>query len=374
MNSTLKIDFDQGTTSKPKPVTGPNDLLLMLVQHWGHNESVFTTEDGRRDFATGMLFSSLIGIITLAIGLIYCKHYCGGAGERATMVANRHAFMQWKIVPRMLRPTGKRDLHIELFGETYIQSIFYSDKETDLAQVCAETGVPYILSTASTSTIEVAAASTGPKWFQLYWPKDHSITKSLLSRAKSQGYKVLVVTLDTWTLAWRPADLDGGYIPFVKGLGNQIGFSDPVFRARIASKYEWLQGVFSGSSQGWEDLKLLREAWDGPIVLKGIQHPDDAKLAVAASCNGIIVSNHGGRQLDGAVRSLDMLPEIVEAVGDKITVLFDSGIRTGADIIKALSLGAKAVLVARPVIYGFAIAGRRGQNKSCKGCLQIWTN
>lgn len=149
--------------------------------------------------------------------------------------------------------------------------------------MCAETGVPYILSTASTSTIEeVAAASTGPKWFQLYWPKDHSITKSLLSRAKSQGYKALVVTLDTWTLAWRPADVDGGYIPFVKGLGNQIGFSDPVFRAWIASKYggampeekvvhasqERLQDVFSGSSQGWEDLKFLREAWDGPIVLK----------------------------------------------------------------------------------------------------------
>ncbi|PVH81100.1 FMN-dependent alpha-hydroxy acid dehydrogenase [Cadophora sp. DSE1049] len=322
------------------------------------------------------------------------NYVAGGAGERATMVANRLAFMQWKIVPRMLRPTGKRDLHVELFGEIYkspilmapvgVQSIFHSDKETGLAQVCAETGVPYILSTASTSTIEeVAAASTGPKWFQLYWPKDHSITNSLLNRAKSQGYKVLVVTLDTWTLAWRPADLDGGYIPFVKGLGNQIGFSDPVFRAKIASKYdgatpeervlhasqEWLQDVFSGSSQGWEDLKLLREAWDGPIVLKGIQHPDDARLAVEAGCNGIIVSNHGGRQLDGAVGSLDMLPEIVEAVGNKVTVLFDSGIRTGADIIKALSLGAKAVLVARPVIYGLAIAGKKGAKQVLQGLL-----
>jgi len=265
-----------------------------------------------------------------------------------------------------------------------VQTIFHTDKETGLAQVCGEVGVPFILSTASSSTIEeVAAASTGPKWYQLYWPKDHTITKSLLNRAKSQGFKVLVVTLDTWTLAWRPADLDSGYIPFVTGVGNQIGFSDPEFRSKFASKHdgampedsvlhasqEWLRDVFSGSSQSWEDLKLLREAWDGPIVLKGIQHPEDAKLAIEAGCDGIIVSNHGGRQLDGAVGSLDMLPQIVEAVGDKIPVLFDSGIRTGADIIKALSLGAKAVLVGRPVIYGLAIAGMKGAKQVLQGLL-----
>ena len=265
-----------------------------------------------------------------------------------------------------------------------VQSIFHSDKEIGLAEVCGEIGVPYILSTASSSTIEeVSAASSGPKWYQLYWPKDHKITKSLLKRAKRQGFKVLVVTLDTWTLAWRPADLDQGYIPFVAGVGNQIGFSDPEFRIKFAEKYggktpeesvlqasqEWLGDVFSGASQSWRDIKLLREAWDGPIVLKGIQHPEDAKLAVEAGCDGIVVSNHGGRQLDGAVGSLDMLPEIVEAVGDKIPVLFDSGIRTGADIIKALSLGATAVLVGRPVIYGLGIAGKKGAKQVLQGLL-----
>jgi len=265
-----------------------------------------------------------------------------------------------------------------------VQSIFHSDKETGLAEVCGELGVPFILSTASTSTIEeVAAASTGPRWYQLYWPKDHNITKSLLSRAKIQGFKVLVVTLDTWTLAWRPSDLDQGYIPFVTGVGNQIGFSDPEFRAKFAKKHDggtpednllhasqdWLGDVFYGSSPGWEDIKLLREAWDGPIVLKGIQHPEDAKLAIEVGCDGIIVSNHGGRQLDGAVGSLEMLPQIVEAVGDKIPVLFDSGIRTGADIIKALALGANAVLVGRPVIYGLGIAGKMGAKQILQGLL-----
>ena len=197
-----------------------------------------------------------------------------------------------------------------------VQSIFHPDAEPGLASACAELSVPYTLSTASTSSIEeVAAASgAGPRWFQLYWPEDDEVTQSLLKRAKDNGFKVLVVTLDTWTLAWRPADLDGTYLPFVTGVGNTVGFSDPVFREKFEKKYgakveekvveasmEWTGDVFSGAPHKWEDIKLLRKGWDGPIVLKGIQHPDDAKLAVQHGCDGIIVSNHGGEYPDSIV-------------------------------------------------------------------------
>lgn len=221
-----------------------------------------------------------------------------------------------------------------------VQSIFHEDKETGLSEVCSEIGVPYILSTASSSSIEEVAKANGkgPRWFQLYWPQDDDVTISLLKRANSNGYTVLVVTLDTWALAWRPADLDGGYVPFMKGVGNKAGFTDTVFREKFHKKFnatpeekvfeasrEWVGDVFSGASHTWDHIALLKKHWDGPIVLKGIQHPEDAKLAVEHGVDGIIVSNHGGRQLDGAVGSLEMLPEIVEAVGDKLTILFDSG-------------------------------------------------
>ena len=296
----------------------------------------------------------------LALGAY--NYVAGGAGERATMDANRLAFRQWKVIPRMLMDTTKRDLGVELFGERYdtpvlmapvgVQAIFNEAKEIGLSKACADINVPYIMSTASSSTIEeVAAASgAGPRWFQLYWPQDNEITQSILKRAQDGGFKVLVVTLDTWSLAWRPADLDQAYIPFFKGVGNQVGFSDPVFRKKFAESNDgktpeedigkasqaWIASVFAGKSHTWEGLAKLRETWKGKIVLKGIQHVDDAKKAVEVGMDGIIVSNHGGRQLDGAVGSLEMLPEIAEAVGDKITVLFDSGIRTGVDIIKAL--------------------------------------
>ncbi|PQE03443.1 putative L-lactate dehydrogenase protein [Rutstroemia sp. NJR-2017a BBW] len=265
-----------------------------------------------------------------------------------------------------------------------VQSIFHEDKELGLSEVCAEIGVPYILSTASSSSIEEVAESNGDghRWYQLYWPQDDDITVSLLKRARANGYKVLVVTLDTWLLAWRPADLDGGYVPFMKGVGDRTGFTDPVFREKFQKKFnatpeeklfeasqEWVGDVFSGAAHTWEQISLLKANWDGPIVLKGIQHPDDARLAVDAGVDGIIVSNHGGRQLDGAIGSLEMLPEIVEAVGDKLTVLFDSGIRTGVDVIKALCLGAKAVLIGRPAIYGLAVGGKEGARQVLQGIL-----
>ncbi|KAL2846217.1 FMN-dependent dehydrogenase [Aspergillus pseudodeflectus] len=326
------------------------------------------------------------------------NYVAGGAGEKSTMDSNRLAFRQWKLVPKMLRKMDKQDLAVNIFGQDYptplimapvgVQSLFHPDKETGLAEVCTEVGVPYTLSTASSSSIEEVANASGDgkRWFQLYWPGDNDITLSLLKRAKENGFSVLVITLDTWSLAWRPADLDNAYIPFIRGVGNQVGFSDPVFREKfekdtgskveddiIAASRAWIGNVLSTAPHTWDQVSFLRKNWDGPLVLKGIQHVDDARLAVEAGCDGIVVSNHGGRQLDGAVASLEVLPEIVDAVGDKLTVLFDSGIRTGSDIIKALCLGAKAVLVGRPVIYGLAIDGKNGA-KSVLRSLQadLW--
>jgi lactate 2-monooxygenase len=208
-----------------------------------------------------------------------------------------------------------------------VQSIFHEDKETGLAEVCAEIGVPYILSTASTSSIEEVAAASGdgPRWFQLYWPQSDDLTTSLLKRAKENGFKVLVVTLDSWTLAWRPADLDGGYLPFFKGVGNKNGFTDPVFRKKFEEKHggnvedniiqastEWIEDAFSGESHTWDQIALLKKAWDGPIVLKGIQHPEDAKLALEAGCQGIVVSNHGGEAYPSSMNYLHA--DILQAV------------------------------------------------------------
>lgn len=212
-----------------------------------------------------------------------------------------------------------QDVSVELFGQKYdnpvimapvgVQGIFHEDRENGLAEVCAEEGVPYTMSTASTCSIEdVATASgDGKRWYQLYWPQDNNITLSLLNRAKANGFSVLLITLDTWSLAWRPADLDNAYVPFIKGIGCEVGFSDPVFRAKFekesGSKIEddivgasraWLGEVFASVPHTWEDLAFVRKHWDGPIVLKGIQHVEDAKMALARGCDGIVVSNHGG--------------------------------------------------------------------------------
>jgi lactate 2-monooxygenase len=298
----------------------------------------------------------------------------------------------------MLRQPSNRDLSVSLFGRHYkspiimapigVQSIYHEDKELGSAEIAASLDIPYIHSTAATCTIEQVAKANemGTRWFQLYWPQDDDVTKSLLSRAKESGYEVLVVTLDTWAIAWRPADLDNGFVPFIKGVGVQNGFSDPVFREKYKFKTGmeveedvevaaavWNADVFSGQAHGhtWDDVAFLQKHWDGPIVLKGIQHVDDAIKAAQLGVQGVVVSNHGGRQLDGAIGSLEVLPEIVDAVGDQLEVLFDSGIRTGSDILKALCLGAKAVLVGRPWVYGLAIAGKQGARNVLTGLLAV---
>ncbi|MFE0024670.1 lactate 2-monooxygenase [Amycolatopsis sp. NPDC059021] len=308
------------------------------------------------------------------------SYVAGAAGSGATARANREAFDRWRLVPRMLTGATDRDLSTTLFGTSLpapvlvapvgVQSIVHAEAESASARAAASVGLPYILSTASSTSIEDVAAANGDgqRWFQLYWPADSDVCASILARAKRAGFSTLVVTLDTWTLAWRPGDLDQAYLPFLHGDGLAIPFSDPVFRSHLEKTPEedmpmavlrWI-GMVTGTDHTWDQLPFLREHWDGPIVLKGIQHVGDARRAVEAGMDGIVVSNHGGRQVDGAIASLDALPGIVAAVGDRTEVLFDSGVRTGADVVKALALGAKAVLLGRPWVYGLAHAGESG--------------
>ena len=307
-------------------------------------------------------------------------YVAGAAGTGATARANREAFDDWRIVPRMLTDATIRHVGTTVLGTEMpapvllapigVLSILHPDGELATARAAAELGLPMVLSTASSHTLEDVAEANGdnPRWFQLYWPNDPDVCVSILDRAKKAGFTALVVTLDTWTLAWRPHDLDRAYLPFLRAVGTAIPFSDPAFQAGLEKSPEddlpmailrWVQ-LFTGTDKSWDRLSFLREHWDGPIVLKGIQHVDDARKAVDAGVQGIVVSNHGGRQVDGAVGSLEVLPEIADAVGEDVDVLFDSGIRSGADIVKALALGAKAVLVGRPYVYGLAHGGQVG--------------
>ncbi|SES18572.1 FMN-dependent dehydrogenase, includes L-lactate dehydrogenase and type II isopentenyl diphosphate isomerase [Lentzea xinjiangensis] len=316
-------------------------------------------------------------------------YVAGGAGSGATVRANREAFDRVRIVPRMLTNATERHLGVTVLGTRLpapvvlapvgVQSILHPDGELATARAAAELGVPMVLSTASSHTIEEVAEASGdgPRWYQLYWPNDPEVCASLLDRARKAGYTALVVTLDTWTLAWRPHDLDQAYLPFLRGVGTAIPFSDPAFRAGLQKAPEddlpmailrWVQ-MFTGTDKSWDQLAFLREHWNGPIVLKGIQHADDARKAVEFGMDGVVVSNHGGRQVDGAVGSLEVLPSIVEAVGEQVDVLFDSGIRTGADVVKALALGAKAVMVGRPFAYGLAHGGQVGVQHVLRGLL-----
>ncbi|MGH3626937.1 MAG: alpha-hydroxy-acid oxidizing protein, partial [Sciscionella sp.] len=293
---------------------------------------------------------------------------------------NLAAFDRWRLVPKMLRDATVRELSCSVLGTEMpapvllapigVQSILHPEGELASARAAAELGVPMVMSTASSHSIEEVAKANGdgPRWYQLYWPNDPDVCVSFLRRAKAAGFSTLVVTLDTWSLAWRPRDLDQGYLPFLRGVGTAVYFSDPVFRAGGALPPErdlaaavgrWLP-MQTGTDKSWDNLPFLREHWDGPIVLKGIQHVEDARRAAESGMDGIVVSNHGGRQVDGAIASLDALPSIVAAVGEELDVLFDSGIRTGADAVKALALGARAVLLGRPYAYGLALGGYSG--------------
>lgn len=307
-------------------------------------------------------------------------YVAGSAGTGSTADANRAALDRRRIVPRMLRDVHERDLSVEVCGRALpaplalapvgVLSIMHPDAESAAARAAAAQGLPYILSSASSTPMEQVAGAMGDgeRWFQLYWAKDREVTRSFLHRAKAAGYTALFVTLDTPLLAWRPRDLDQAYLPFLHGVGTANYFSDPAFQAGLAkpvhedpnAAVRHFVGMFADPAKTWPDLAFLRENWDGPIVLKGILHPDDALRAAEAGVDGVVVSNHGGRQVAGSVAAADALPRVAEAAAGRLTVLFDSGIRTGDDIFKALALGAKSVLVGRPYAYGLGLDGQAG--------------
>jgi len=304
----------------------------------------------------------------------------GSAGGGATARANLAAFERWGIVPRMLCDISNRDFSVSLFGDRLplpllvapigVQAAAHAEGEKASAAAAAALGIPFVLSNVATFSLEevAQAAGPGPRWFQLYWPKDPELTASFLERAKRAGYSAIVVTLDTPTLGWRERNLQLSFLPFLQGMGLANYFSDPVFRRSLARPPEedvpaaaerYLQ-VFSDLSRTWKDLRALRAATDLPLVVKGIQHPDDARRALDQGVDGVVVSNHGGRQVDGSVGTLDVLPSVVDAVNDRVPVLFDGGIRRGADVFKAVALGARAVLVGRPVLWALAVGGAGG--------------
>jgi lactate 2-monooxygenase len=307
-------------------------------------------------------------------------YVAGGASGERTARANLAAFDRWRIVPRVLRDVSQRDLSVELLGQTLpapvllgpvgVQNIIHAEGELAAARAAASLGLPFVLSTVSSRPIEEVGQAMGAatRWFQLYWGKDHELTTSLLQRAENSGYSAVVVTLDTAMLGWRERDLQHPYLPFLFGHGLANYFTDPVFCGRLqqppladpgAAIRQWAV-TFSNTALAWSDLAWLRQQTKLPILLKGILHPEDAKLALEHGADAIIVSNHGGRQVDGAIAALDALPAVAAAIENKIPILFDSGIRYGADAVKALALGARAVLLARLYIWGLAIAGEQG--------------
>jgi lactate 2-monooxygenase len=307
-------------------------------------------------------------------------YVAGGAGSEATVRANREAFERRRLRPRMLTGNAERDLSVEvlglrspapfLLGPVGVLSIVHPEAELGVARASKATGVPMVLSSAASTSLEDVAAVLGEtqRWFQLYWWGDRELAGSLVDRAGAAGYSAIVVTLDTLTLGWRDRDLHNGYLPFLQGEGLAQFFSDPLFRERLAATPEedvqtaslMALAAFPNLALTWSDLAWLRERTQLPVVLKGILTAEDARLALDHGVDGIVVSNHGGRQVDGAVASLDALVEVRDESGPDATVLMDSGIRRGADVLKALALGADGVLLGRLYAYGLAVGGAAG--------------
>src|SRR5918994_4368535 len=341
-------------------------------------------------------------------------YIAAGAGTEGTVRANREAFDRWKILPRVLRDVSDRDTGVEIFGRRFPAPFLLApvgvlemvDRQAALAvaRAARRHGIGMILSNQASRPMEDVARELGdsPRWFQLYWSTSNDLVESLVGRAEACGCEAIVVTLDTTLLGWRTRDLALGYLPFLRGKGIAQYTSDPVFQRLIADRssdggaptprpnlaalgtliqlvrrypdrfwpalrsgkarraVERFVQIYSRPSLTWDDLPFLRERTRLPIVLKGILHPDDARRAIDSGMDGILVSNHGGRQVDGAIATIDALPGVVEAVDGRIPVILDSGVRGGADIFRALALGATAVLLGRPYVYGLGIAGQEG--------------
>ncbi|MCV7384099.1 alpha-hydroxy-acid oxidizing protein [Mycolicibacter longobardus] len=327
-----------------------------------------------------MTYSELEAKAAAALSPSVWSYVAGGAGDERTQRANVTAFDKWGLIPRMFVGAAERDLSVEMFGLRLPAPVFMApigvigicaqDGHGDLAsaRAAAATGVPMMVSTLTADPLEDVAAEFGdtPGFFQLYTPKDRELAASLVHRAEAAGYKAIVVTLDTWVPGWRPRDLATSNFPQLRGHCLANYFSDPVFRAGLAQPPEenlqaavlsWVQTF--GNPLTWDDLPWLRSLTDLPLIVKGICHPDDVRRAKDGGVDGIYCSTHGGRQANGGLPALDCLPDVVTAA-DGLPVLFDSGIRTGADIIKALALGATAVGVGRPYAYGLALGGSAG--------------
>ncbi|KAH9897187.1 FMN-dependent dehydrogenase [Xylariomycetidae sp. FL2044] len=353
-------------------------------------------------------------------------HYAScNAGLSWTHYANRQAFYRHQIIPRMLVDTNARDTATTIFGHNVsapvgfapigINRIYHPTGELSPARVAGELGLAYVLSSAGSCSIEDVARANdegasregavavskkeegggrarkkagGVRFYQLYWSPDDDVTLSMLKRAAESGYTALMLTTDTWQLGWRHDDIAYGNYAFYKDHGaGDLGLQDPAFRKTLEKKgldpqkqvkevgAEWIdKHIWHGHAFTWERLPWLMENWKRisggkPFAIKGIQSVADAKKAVEMGVDGIVVSNHAGRQVDGAVASLDALEKIVDAVGDKTYIMYDSGIRGGSDIFKALALGAKFVFVGRLWVYGLGSAGEEGVMHVMKGLL-----
>jgi lactate 2-monooxygenase len=325
-------------------------------------------------------FATLEQRATAALPASVRDYVQGGCGDEFTQRSNANGFHRWGMTPRMMVDTSTRDLSIELFGLTLPHPLFMSpigvtglctpDGHGDLAaaRAASATGVPLTVSTLTNDPLEAVAGALGetPGFFQLYTPKDRDLAESLVRRAENAGYKAIVVTLDTWLTGWRPRDLNSGNFPQLRGHVLSNYFSDPVFLRMLekspaedpaAAVRQWMATF--GKVLTWDDMAWLRSLTKLPLVLKGICHPDDARRAIDGGADAIYCSNHGGRQANGGVAAIDHLRGVVDAAGD-IPVLFDSGVRSGSDVVKALALGARAVGVARPYLYGLALGGTDG--------------
>jgi lactate 2-monooxygenase len=304
-------------------------------------------------------------------------YIAGGAGSEETMRANREAFARWRLQPRMLTGNGQRDQSVEVLGlrspapfflaPVGVLSIAHEEAEVGVARASASSGVPMLLSTASTHSMEQVAETGAPRWFQLYWGNDREVCESFVRRAEAAGYGAIVLTLDTLTLGWRPRDLRLGYLPFLNGEGCGQYFSDPVFCSKldrspdedVLAAAATMLATYPNVGLTWSDLDWLRAQTTLPILVKGVLTAADAAEALDHGVDGVIVSNHGGRQVDGSVAALDALVDVRGALPDAV-VLMDGGIRSAADVLKAVALGADAVLLGRPYAYALAVGGQRG--------------
>lgn len=371
---------------------GPERLDEVSSRNFADREHVipFTFEELERE-AVEHVDEEVAGFIT------------AGAGRGDTKDANREAFARWRLLPRVLRGATDRDLGVEVLGTRLPapvllapvggQGVVHDEGELATARGASKVGVPAVFSSFSSFPMEEIAAEMGetPRWFQLYMSTDDDLNESLVDRAEAAGFDAIVITVDTPIRGWRPGEIREGFSVFERsatGFGNY--FSDPAFLrnldplTRVANRIPYAfesvkylrripaarrvieergkraQHVAHSSSATWDDVEEIRDATSLPVVLKGILHPEDAEMAAERGFDGVVVSNHGGNHVDSAVASLDALPEIVDRVGDRLDVLFDSGIRTGTDVFKAMALGADAVLLGRPFLYGLAVAGDEG--------------